>query len=70
MSTGATQVQRDAAGRLATCSCCGMALRQVDGFDPDVALGTLLQHHPQSPGAVHRPAVPAGWRIIDLTVPA
>lgn len=57
-----TQVHRDEQGLLAQCRHCGLALRQVDGFDPDVALGTLLQHHPASPEAVHRAGVPAGWR--------
>ncbi|MCW2665787.1 MAG: hypothetical protein JWN57_749 [Frankiales bacterium] len=59
---GATQVDHDGAGLVARCSGCSIALRQVDGFDPDVALGTFLQHHPASTEAVHRPQVPAGWR--------
>ena len=45
----------------AECAACGLVLEQVDGFDPDVARGTFLHHHPDSPQAVHRPDVPAGW---------
>jgi hypothetical protein len=55
------QVSRVGASSLARCSSCGTELRQVDGFGSDVALGTTFQHHPASLGAVHRPAVPAGW---------
>ena len=62
MTHAATQVHRDERGLRAQCTGCDLALRQVDGFDTDVALGTLFQHHPASPQAVHRPAVPAGWR--------
>jgi hypothetical protein len=63
MTTAAsvTQVSHEGESLLARCSSCGTELRQVDGFDPDVALGTLFQHHPASPAAVHRPVVPAGW---------
>jgi hypothetical protein len=60
-----TQVAREGAVLVARCSTCGTAVRQVDGFDPDVALGTLFQHHPASPTAIHRPVVPAGWRRQD-----
>ncbi len=59
---GSTRVQRDEEGLVATCTGCGLALETVGGFDRDVALGTLFQYHPASPEALHRPAVPAGWR--------
>lgn len=69
--TAATHVSRDSAGLIARCTICATALRHIDGFDPDVALGTLFQHHPASPAAVHRPAVPAGWRRSrDAATPA
>ena len=58
----ATHVHRDEQRLVATCTDCGLALETVDGFDPDVALGTLFQLHPQEPEALHRPAVPGGWR--------
>jgi hypothetical protein len=45
------------------CTTCGLVLEQVDGFDPDVARGTFLHHHPDSPQAVHQPDVPAGWSV-------
>ncbi len=45
------------------CTVCGLVLEQVDGFDPDVALGTFLLHHPDSPQAMHRLDVPAGWSV-------
>ncbi len=64
-ATVTTRVSREGACLIARCSACGTALQQVDGFDPDVALGTLFQHHPASPLAVHRPVVPAGWRRRD-----
>jgi hypothetical protein len=64
-TTAVTQVSHQGDSLLARCSSCGTELRQVDGFDPDVALGTLFQHHPESPAAVHRPVVPAGWRSGD-----
>jgi hypothetical protein len=57
-----THVRRGRDGLIAQCSGCDLALQQVDGFDRDVALGTLLQYHPASPDAVHRPTIPAGWR--------
>ena len=60
-----THVSRQGACLVARCSACGTALQQVDGFDPDVALATLFHHHPASALAVHRPAVPAGWRRRD-----
>lgn len=59
-ATVATRVSHEGARLVARCSTCGTFLRQIDGFDDDVALGTLFQHHPASPAAVHRPAVPAG----------
>jgi hypothetical protein len=43
------------------CSPCGLVLQQHEDFDRDIALGTFLQHHPQSPLAIHRPVTPAGW---------
>jgi hypothetical protein len=61
-ATVTTRVSREGTCLVARCSTCGSALQQVDGFDPDVALGTLFQHHPPSPAAVHQPTVPAGWR--------
>ena len=64
-ATAVTHVTDEGESLLARCSTCDTELRQVDGFDPDVALGTLYQHHPASPAAVHRPAVPAGWRCGD-----
>lgn len=57
-----TQVHRGRDGFVAECMCCDLALLQIEGFDPDVALGTLFHHHPAAPGAMHRPEVPAGWR--------
>jgi hypothetical protein len=61
-STVVTRVSREGTCLVARCTTCGTALQHVDGFDPDVALGTLFQHHPASPAAVHQSAVPAGWR--------
>ena len=63
--TGRTHVYSDGAALVARCDGCTLSLRQVEGFDRDIALGTLLQHHPSAPEAVHRPAVPAGWRSIE-----
>ena len=60
--TPTTQVHRDDHGLLASCSGCGLTLRQVEGFDPDIALGTLYRDHPPAPQAVHRATIPAGWR--------
>jgi hypothetical protein len=60
-----TQVHRDGLGLIAQCSGCDLALRRTDGFDTDIALGALFQHHPASPEAVHRPTGPAGWRAAD-----
>ena len=60
-----TRVSREGTCLVARCRVCGTALQQVEGSDPDVALGTLFQHHPASPLAMHRSAVPAGWRRAD-----
>jgi hypothetical protein len=64
-ATAVTQVSQEGESLLARCTRCGTDLRQVEGFDADVALGTLFQHHPASPAAVHRLVVPAGWRCGD-----
>jgi hypothetical protein len=56
-----TRVQRDGDQLVAECTCCDLQLTQIPAFDPDIALGMLLQHHPASPEAVHRPTVPPGW---------
>ncbi len=64
-ATVATRLSGEGA-LVAGCSACGLALRQVEGFDRDIALGTLFQHHPASPAAFHRAAVPAGWRQDEL----
>ena len=48
-------------GGVVDCPTCDVRLRPVDDVDTDVALGTFLQHHPDAPGAVHRPDAPAGW---------
>lgn len=48
---------------VAECTACGLVLEQVEGFDPDVARGTFLHNHPDSPQAVHQPDVPAGWSV-------
>ncbi len=53
-------------GGVVGCESCGVVLRPVDGVDTDVALGTFLQHHPDSPEAVHRPDVPAGWSPVTV----
>jgi hypothetical protein len=64
-ATAVTLVSREGGSMHARCDTCRTELQQVDGFDPDIALGTLYQHHPASPAAVHRPVVPAGWRCGD-----
>lgn len=56
----------DGAGGVVECPSCGVTLRPVDDVDTDVALGTFLQHHPDSPEAVHRPDVPAGWSPVTV----
>jgi hypothetical protein len=48
-------------GGIVECASCQVSLRPVDEVDTDVALGTFLHHHPDSPEAVHRLDVPAGW---------
>jgi hypothetical protein len=53
-------------GGVVGCESCGVALRPVDDVDTDVALGTFLQHHPDSPEAVHRIDVPAGWTPVTV----
>jgi len=53
-------------GGVVECESCGVALRPVDEVDTDVALGTFLQHHPDSPEAVHRIDVPAGWTSVTV----
>ena len=57
-----TRVFREGTCLVARCSACGTDLRQVDGFDVDVALGMLFLHHPPSTAAVHRESLPPGWR--------
>ncbi len=44
-----------------TCDACDLALQQRESFDRDVAIGTFLSHHPESPLAVHRYGLPDGW---------
>jgi hypothetical protein len=53
-------------GGVVECASCGVALRPVDDVDTDVALGTFVQHHPDSPEAVHRPDVPVGWSPVTV----
>ena len=45
------------------CTTCGLVLEQVEGSDPDVARGTFLHDHPDSPQAMHRQDVPPGWSV-------
>lgn len=54
------------AGGVVECSSCGVSLRPVEDVDTDVALGTFLQHHPDSPEAFHRLDVPAGWTPVTV----
>jgi hypothetical protein len=69
MMMSVTRVLRshgEGSGGVVACPSCGVTLRPVDDFDIDVALGTFLQHHPDAPGAVHRPDAPAGWASVPL----
>jgi len=52
-------------GGVVECTSCEVVLRPVDEVDTDVALGTFLLHHPDSPEAVHRLDVPAGWTPVS-----
>ncbi len=58
----ATRIHSDDDRLVGRCEPCDQTLHPVEGFDPDVALGTFFQHHPNSDEAVHRPQLPAGWR--------
>lgn len=67
--TAVTRVLRSSGegdGGVVECPSCQVTLRPVDDVDIDVALGTFLHHHPDSPDAVHRPDVPAGWSPVTV----
>ncbi len=70
MTRSAVRVLRSSGGSgpsgVVECAACGVALRPVDQVDTDVALGTFVQHHPDSPEAVHRLEVPAGWTPVTV----
>lgn len=46
---------------LARCRPCGLELQQQESFDRDIAVGTFLLNHPESPLAIHRQVLPDGW---------
>lgn len=55
------QVHRSQDGLVAQCVNGDLALRGSLPSTPTSPWGTVLQHHPAAPDAVHRPEVPA-WR--------